>query len=98
ELAGGDTVVDVAELAQALVDRDRGGGEHAPRARVARDPAREVDVVHRAVEKNPAAGRREADEKSRRIVHVEILRAHQERRAYQPRLDLVVRVAIAGIE
>ena len=54
--------------------------------------------MHRAVEKNPAAGGREADEKSRRIVHVEILRAHQERRAYQPRLDLVVRIAIAGIE
>src|SRR6185503_2666049 len=98
ELAGGDTVVDVAELAQALVDRDRAGGEHAPRPRIAQEPAREVDVVHRAVEKNPAAGGREADEKSRRIVHIEILRAHQERRAYQPRLDLVVGIAIAGIE
>ena len=54
--------------------------------------------MHAAIEKDSAAGRREAHEKARRVVHVEILRTHQERRTDQAGADLVVRVAVAWVE
>src|SRR5262249_43437153 len=72
ELAGRDTVVYVAELAQAMVDGYDAGRENADRFGIAEQPAGEVDVMYGAVEENAAAGWGEADKKSRRIVHVEV--------------------------
>ena len=48
EFAGGDAVVDVAKLAQAVVDRHHAGRERAHRLRITQQPAGEIDVVHRA--------------------------------------------------
>ena len=80
------------------MNRDRAGGEDAQRLGRAEKPAGEIDVVDAAVEEDAAAGRCEAHEKTGRIVHVEVLRAHQERRADEPGLHLGVGVAVARIE
>ena len=98
EFAGGHAIVDVAELAQSLMDRHHAGGENAHRLRIAEEPAREVDVVHGTVEEDAAARGRKSHEKPRRIVHVEVLRPHQERCADHARLDLLPCIAIAWVE
>src|SRR6202171_1890414 len=73
EFAGRHTVVDVAEFPQALVQRHHAGRENAYRFGIPQQPAGKIDIVHGAVEEDAAAGGREAHEKARRIVHVEIL-------------------------
>ncbi len=98
ELDHRDRVVDVADFAQAFVDRDRAGGEYTCGPAGAEQPAHGVDVVDAHVEQDPAGRARVADEEAAGVVLVGGLRAREERAADRAGPDLVEDVPIAGIE
>ena len=98
ELDGRDGVVDVADVAQAFVDGDRAGGEDARAPPRSEEPAHGVDVVDAHVEQDAAGGPGIADEESAGVILVGGLRARAKRAADRAGPDLVVGVAIAGVE
>ena len=98
ELAQCRGVVDVLPLMQAFVNCNGAGRIGADRRWIAEQPARRIDVVDAHVEKDAAARRREANEEAARIVLVERVRAHHERRADRAVDDALVRVAVARVK
>lgn len=99
ELHQADRVVAVVVLAQVRLDGgDAHGGHGLDLAVLAEEPEREVDVVDRAVDEDPAGELRVRDEEAGRVELVAGLAAHHGRRADRPGLHFAEGVAVGGVE